>query len=94
MPHPQTRYHKGMTLVIVNKFDAGPHADGELVLRVRDQRWEMEVQVRNGTYYVYAFRLNDEGKHHYTRLPADSGTTPAQARERARNWWKMIQGEQ
>lgn len=53
----------------------------------------MEVEFREGTYWVYAFCLDDEGKRNWTRLAADGGTTPTQARERARNWWKMIQAE-
>jgi len=80
-------------LVIVNTFDVAPHEKGATVLWVRDRRWEMTVEFDGSTYWVYAFRLNDEGKPFWTRLAADGGTTPAQARERARNWWKMIQGE-
>jgi hypothetical protein len=82
-----------MTLVIINSLDAGPHTKGAKVLQVRDRRWEMEIEFDGTTYHVFAYRLNDEGKHHWTRLAADGGTTPATARERARNWWKMLQGE-
>jgi hypothetical protein len=62
---------RGMTLVIINTLDAGPHAKGAKVLQVRDRRWEMEIEFDGTTYHVFAYRLNDEGKHHYTRLAAE-----------------------
>jgi hypothetical protein len=72
-----------MTLVIINTLDAGPHAKGVKVLQVRDRRWEMEIEFNGMTYFVFAYRLNDEFKHDYTRLAGDGGNTPETARERA-----------
>ena len=68
--------------VLLNDLPNLPHHDGQQVLLVRTDRYELEVNVDRGVYWCYLFVLKD-GKVSYTRM-VRRASGPRQARLVAR----------
>ena len=57
--------------VLTNTFAAGPHKEYEVVLDVRDDKWQMEVRFEQGSYTIYCFRLDGAGSRGCTAAGAE-----------------------
>jgi len=44
--------------ILIDAIDKAPHVPGDLVLHVRDEKWEMEVRWAGHKHRIYFYRLD------------------------------------
>ena len=75
--------------ILIDTLDCGPHQQGDLVLHVRDDQWEMEVRWAGLKHRIY-FYQRDLDRTPWRPHTIDIVGVPEIARAIAWNAWRKV----
>jgi hypothetical protein len=78
--------------ILIDTIDGGPHQQGDLVLHVQDDNWEMEVRWAGFKHRIY-FSRRELGRTQWKPHTIDVVGVPAIARAIAWNAWRKVTGD-
>jgi hypothetical protein len=79
--------------ILIDTIDGGPHQQGDLILHVQGDNWEMEVRWTGIKHRIYFYRL-DIARTDWRPHTIDVVGVPKIARAIASKAWREVTGDQ